>query len=41
MEFVASGIRFEDGRIADPTIAAAVERILQSGSAATAAKAFA
>ena len=33
MEFVALGVRFEDGRIADPLIAQAVERALQTGPA--------
>lgn len=32
MEFVALGVRFEDGRIADPAIAQAVERALQPPS---------
>jgi transposase-like protein len=32
MEFVALGVRFEDGKIADPAIAQAVERALQSPS---------
>ena len=28
MEFVALGVRFEDGKIADPVIAQAIERAL-------------
>jgi transposase-like protein len=33
MEFVALGVRFEDGKIADPLIAQAVERALQTSTA--------
>lgn len=32
MEFVALGVRFEDGKIADPALAQAVERALQASS---------
>jgi hypothetical protein len=32
MEFVALGVRFEEGKIADPAIAQAVERALQAPS---------